>query len=84
MGFQIAGEAFDVRAADLEQMQLVLSAPADELPQIQFVCRPGSRPLLPARNPADASRSVSVNRGAVGTRAVDGVVVAVMHLRGSG
>jgi hypothetical protein len=42
------------------------------------------RPLYPARNPASASRSVLVNTGAVGTRAADGVVVVIGHLRGLG
>jgi hypothetical protein len=38
------------------------------------------RPLYPARNPANASRSVFVNTGTVGTRAADGVVVGIGHL----
>jgi len=34
--------------------------------------------------PANASRSVLVNTGVTGTRAADGVVAAMGHLRGSG
>ena len=45
-----------------------------------YACR--VRPLYPARNPANASRSVLVNTGVTGTRAVDGIVVAIGHLRG--
>jgi hypothetical protein len=37
-----------------------------------------------ARNPANVSRSVLVKTSATGTRAADGVVVAIGHLRGSG
>ena len=36
-GFQIAAEAFDVRATGLEQAKLMLLAPAGELPQVQLV-----------------------------------------------
>jgi hypothetical protein len=36
-GFQVAGEALDVRAAGLEQAQLMLLAPAGELSQVQLV-----------------------------------------------
>jgi hypothetical protein len=42
------------------------------------------RPLYPARNPANASRSVFVNTGTVGMRAADGVAVGIGHLRGFG
>src|SRR5260221_2388203 len=40
-GFQVAGEVLDVRAAGLEQAQLVLLAPAGELAQVQLVRLPG-------------------------------------------
>ena len=54
-GFQVAGEALDVRAAGAEQAQLMLLAPAGELAQVQLVglrgsgrcTRPGTR-LTPA------------------------------------
>ena len=36
-GFQIAGEELDVGAAGLEQAELMLLAPAGELPQVQLV-----------------------------------------------
>src|ERR1700722_12531935 len=41
------------------------------------------RPRYPARNPASASRSESVNTGWTGTRDVEGVVVAIGHLQGT-
>ena len=82
-GFQVPGEELDVSPAGLEQMELVLLAPAGELPQIQLAgCR--VRPLYPARNPANARRSVLVNTGVMGTSAADGIVVAIRHLRDSG
>ena len=37
MGLKIRGEALDVRASHLEQAQLVLLAPGDELAQIEGV-----------------------------------------------
>jgi hypothetical protein len=81
-GFQIAGEELDVRAAGREQAELVLLAPAGELAQVQLVGLAG--PPAAARNPAKASRSVLVKIGVTGTRAANGVVVAMGHLRGSG
>ena len=36
-GFQISGEALDLSAADLEQPQMVVLAPAGELAQIQLI-----------------------------------------------
>jgi len=36
-GLQVAGEALDVRAAGLEQAQVVLVAPVDVLAQVQLV-----------------------------------------------
>jgi hypothetical protein len=81
--FQVAGEELDVRTAGLEQAQLVLLAPARELAQVQLVGL-ADQAAIPARNPANASRSVVVNTGVAGTRAMDGVVVAIRHLRGSG
>ena len=35
--FEIAGEAFDVDAADVEQLMVVLPAPSGELAQVQGV-----------------------------------------------
>jgi hypothetical protein len=35
--FEVAGEAFDIRAADAEQAQVVLLAPARELAQVKSV-----------------------------------------------
>jgi hypothetical protein len=40
-GFQIAGEALDVRAARAEQAELMLLAPGRVLPQVQFVSLAG-------------------------------------------
>jgi hypothetical protein len=40
-GFEVPGEALDVGAADAEQAQVVLVAPAGELAQVQLVCLPG-------------------------------------------
>jgi len=82
-GFQIAGEELDVRAAGLEQAELVLLAPAGELAQVQLVGLAG-QPAAGGEDPAKASRSVLVNMSVTGTRAADGVVVAMGHLRGSG
>jgi hypothetical protein len=58
-GFQVAGEAFDVGTAGLEQSQVVLLAPAGVLAQVQRVRlagsgrynRPGTQPgrAVPAR-----------------------------------
>jgi hypothetical protein len=72
-GFQVAGEAFDVGAAGLEKAQMVLLAPGRVLAKIQLV---GWRvsPLYPARNPANASRSVLVNTGVTGTSTAAEVV----------
>ena len=64
-GFKVAGEAFNVGAAGLEQPQLMLLAPASVLAQVQVVALAG-QPPYPARNPAKASRSVPVNTGAAG------------------
>jgi hypothetical protein len=36
-GFEVAGEALDVGAADIEQAQVMLVAPARELAQVQSV-----------------------------------------------
>jgi hypothetical protein len=36
-GFQVPGEALDVRAASLEQVQAMLAAPAGELAQIELI-----------------------------------------------
>ena len=67
-GFQLAGEAFDVGAADPEQAQGAGTAPASELAQVQGVGLTGQA-AVPARNPARASRSESVKAGWMGTRA---------------
>jgi hypothetical protein len=48
--FQIAGEELDVGPADLEEVQLVLLAPAHELPQIQLVGLPGEA-AVPGQEP---------------------------------
>jgi hypothetical protein len=71
---EVAGEALDVRAAGLEQAQQVNWRRSSS-----YASR--VRPLYPAKNPANASRSVLVNTGAVETRAADGVVVVIRHLR---
>src|SRR4249920_2449274 len=57
-GFEVAGEALDVRAAGLEQAQQVNWRRSSS-----YASR--VRPLYPAKNPANASRSVLVNTGAV-------------------
>jgi hypothetical protein len=75
--FQVAGGRFDVSAADREQGR-------DRAPHQVVNCRRSrvyaSRvwPRYPARNPASARRSASVNRGWTGTRTADRVV-AVME-----
>ncbi len=80
-GFQVAGEAFDVGAAGLEQSQVVLLAPAGVLAQVQRVRLAGQAGIT-ARNPARASRSGSVNTGSTVATAVDVDVVAMGHLPG--
>jgi hypothetical protein len=82
-GLQVAGEALDVGAAGLEQAQMALLAPARELAQVQLVCLAGQVAVAGQESPS-ASRSVLVNTSVVGTRAADGVVVVIGHLRGSG
>jgi len=82
-GFQVAGEAFNVGAAGTEQPQVMLLAPAGVLAQVQLVGLAG-QPAAGGEDPAKASRSVLVNMSVTGTRAADGVVVAMGHLRGSG
>ena len=75
-GFELAGEAFDVGAADGEEGQGAGAAPGGELAQIQRVrlsCQPAVSGQEP---PASASRSASLNTGWMGTRVV--VVVAVI------
>jgi hypothetical protein len=44
-GFQIAGEELDVRAAGLEQAQLMLLAPARELAQVKLIRLAGQTPV---------------------------------------
>jgi hypothetical protein len=36
-GFQVPGEALDVRSSGLEQVQVMLYAPAGELAQVQLI-----------------------------------------------
>jgi hypothetical protein len=50
-GFHVAGEQLDVGTAGLEQVELVLLAPAGELPQIQLVCLPGQA-AVPGQKPS--------------------------------
>jgi hypothetical protein len=45
-GFQIPGEALNVGAAGLEQLQLTSGAPAGELPQVQLIRLPGQAAVL--------------------------------------
>ena len=49
-GFQIAAEELDVRAAGLKQTELVLLAPAGELPQVHLV-RPAGQAALSGEEP---------------------------------
>jgi len=49
-GFQVTGEELDVSPAGGEQMELVLLAPAGELPQIQLVGLPGQA-AVPGEEP---------------------------------
>ena len=49
-GFQVAGEALDVRAAGAEQAQLVLLAPAGVLAQVQLVGLAGQA-AVPGQEP---------------------------------
>ena len=82
-GFQVAGEAFNVGTAGTEQPQVVPLAPAGVLAQVQRVGL-ASQAAVSGQNSASASRSVFVNTGTAGTRAADGIVVAIGHLRGFG
>ena len=78
-GFQVPGEALDVGAADGEQGQGPGAAPAGELAQVQRVGLAGQA-AVPARNPARATRSVSVKTGWNGASAADGTAVVIGHL----
>ena len=40
-GFQVTAEELDISPAGLEQMELMLLAPADELAQVQLIRLPG-------------------------------------------
>lgn len=50
-GLQVTGEVLDVGAADSEQAQVTLTAPAGELAQVECVGLTGQT-CVPARNPA--------------------------------
>ena len=76
---QVAGEAFDVGAADGQQGQGAGPAPSGELAQVQRVGLAGQAPV-PGRNPARASRSESVKAGWIVASAVDGAAVVIGHL----
>ena len=78
-GFQVAGEAFDVAAADGEQRQGAGVAPVGELAQVQGVGLTGLG-AVPGQVPARASRSASVKAGWIVASAVDGVAVVIGHL----
>lgn len=58
----------------------MLMAPARELAQVQRVGLAGQA-AVPGQESANARRSVLVNTGIAGTRAADGVVVVIGHLR---
>src|SRR6266516_4263203 len=73
-GFQVMGEAFNISAVRLEQVQVVLLAPGRELAQVQLV-RFAGQAAIAGQEPANAIRSVLVNTGATGTRAADGAMV---------
>jgi hypothetical protein len=79
-GFQVTGEAFDVGAADGEQAQGAGTAPGSELPQVVGVGL-SCQAAVPARNPASASRSASLNAGWRGTRAVVVAVIGYLPVR---
>lgn len=69
-------EQLDVGAAGLEQMQLVLPTSGCILAQVQLI-RLSSQAAVPSQKAANASRSAWVNTGTMGTRAADGIVVAI-------
>src|SRR6266516_2355138 len=68
-GFQVMGEAFNISAVRLEQVQVVLLAPGRELAQVQLV-RFAGQAAIAGQEPANAIRSVLVNTGATGTMVI--------------
>ena len=76
---RVAGEAFDVGAADGEQVQGAGPAPGGELTQVQRVSLTGQA-TIPRQEPARASRSASVKTGWIVASAVDGTAVVIGHL----
>ena len=73
-GFQVAGEALDVCAADGEQVQGARAAPAGELAQVESVCL-SCQPAVPGREPGERETFGIAECWLGGTRAV---VVAVI------
>jgi hypothetical protein len=51
-GFKVGGEALDVRAAGLEQAQVMLLAPAGELAQVQLIGLAGQA-AVPGQEPGE-------------------------------
>jgi len=83
-GLQVPGEALDVSAAHLERAQVMLTAPAGELAEVQRVGLAG-QPAVTGQEPGERRRSGPVNVGSAGTRTVDGVSMAIIgYLPGSG
>jgi hypothetical protein len=79
--FQIAGEAFDIRPARLEQAQVVLLAPGRVLAQIQRIRLPGQAGVT-GQEPSQGEPFGLVNTGSTAATAVDVDVVAMGHLPG--
>jgi len=78
-GFQLAGEALDVAAADSEQDEGAGTAPSSELAQVECVGLAGQA-AVPGQETASASRSGSVKAGWIVASAVDGAAVVIGHL----
>lgn len=77
--FELAGEAFDVGAADGEQRQGPDAAPAGKLTQVQGV-RIAGQASVTGQEPARASRSASEKAGWIEASAADGAAVVIGHL----
>ena len=77
-GFEIAGEAFDIGAANCEQWHGAIAAPCGELAQIQRVRLAGQAAVPGQGEPF----GVGEDGGRIMTTAVDGAAVVIGHLPG--
>lgn len=78
-GLQVAGEAFDVGAADSEQGHRSGTAPGRELAQVQGVCLAGQT-AVPGQIPGEGEPSGVSESGLIVASAVDGAAVITGHL----